>query len=74
MLQYWLSLYVRYVQVAQRLILVFNATIQPQQLQDMRSVVEACLGRLLEIKANLITYCGDALPLDNVLLDMKLLP
>eukprot|EP00796_Vickermania_ingenoplastis_P011834 gene11834-8143_t len=43
------SPFVRYMQLAKRLSLLQNVELQPQKLQDVRSLLDACLGRMIEI-------------------------
>lgn len=72
--QYWLALYVRYVRLAKQLVAIHDTELQPQRRQDMRTVLDSCLGRMLEARHNIVEHCGDYVCLDDVLEEMKLSP
>jgi IQ and AAA domain-containing protein len=72
--QYWLALYVRYVRLAKQLVALHDTELQPQRRQDMRTVLDSCLGRMLEARHNIVEHCGDYVSLDDTLEEMKLPP
>ncbi|KPI89639.1 hypothetical protein ABL78_1220 [Leptomonas seymouri] len=72
--QYWLALYVRYVQLAKQLVAIHDTELQPQRRQDMRTVLDSCLGRMLEARHSIVEHCGDYVLLDDTLEEMKLSP
>lgn len=49
------ELYVRYVVVANRLETVYDAMLQPQKRVLIRKLLDACLGRAIELKHDLVT-------------------
>lgn len=62
------TLYLRYTVVANRLAECVDQVVQPQKRQLIRKLLEATLGRILELKSDLVeadlcdwTHCGDAL-------------
>lgn len=73
-IQFRLSMYLRYLQLARRLTILHNVELQPQKLTDVRTMLDGCIGRMLELKHYLVENCGDYLSLDNLMLDMKLAP
>lgn len=73
-LQFRVSMYIRYLQLAKRLTVLHNVELQPQKLVDVRTMLDGCLGRMLELKHHLVDNCGDYFSLDNFLLDMKITP
>lgn len=72
--QYWVSMYLRYLSVARRLNVLMENELQPQKLHDLRTMLNSCIGRMLEAKEAVVKNCGDYLALDDLLLDMKLRP
>ncbi|CCW66750.1 unnamed protein product [Phytomonas sp. Hart1] len=70
----WLSLYVRYLSVAKRLEARNNTELQAQKISDVRTLLNCSLGRLLEIKEVIVKHCGNFLPIDDTLLDLKMTP
>lgn len=62
------TLYLRYIVVANRLSVCVDQIIQPQKHLLIRKLLEATLGRILELKTDLVeadlcewTHCGDVL-------------
>lgn len=62
------TLYLRYIVVANRLAVCVDQMIQPQKRLLIRKLLEATLGRILELKMDLVeadlcewTHCGDVL-------------
>ncbi|KAG5484112.1 hypothetical protein LSCM1_05967 [Leishmania martiniquensis] len=72
--QYWLSLYVRYVRLARQLVVIHDTELQPQRRVDVRTLLDSCLGRMLEARHNIVEHCGDYVALDDTLEEMKLSP
>jgi hypothetical protein len=67
-------MYLRYVQIARKLEQVHDNMLQPQKRADVRIVLDSCLGRMLEMKHQIVTYCGEYVNLDEALVDLKLTP
>lgn len=62
------NLYLRYIIVANRLAECIDQMVQPQKRLLIRRILEATLGRILELKADLVeadlcewTHCGDVI-------------
>lgn len=62
------TLYLRYITIANRLSDCIDQMVQPQKRQFIRKLLEATLGRILELKFDLVeadlnewTHCGDIL-------------
>lgn len=72
--QYWLSLYVRYVRLARQMAVIHDTELQPQRRGDVRTLLDSCLGRMLEARHNIVEHCGDYVALDDTLEEMKLSP
>ncbi|GET87003.1 hypothetical protein, conserved [Leishmania tarentolae] len=72
--QYWLSLYVRYVRLARQIAVIHDTELQPQRRGDVRTLLDSCLGRMLEARHNIVEHCGDYVALDDTLEEMKLAP
>lgn len=60
------SLYIRYILIANRLTICVDQMVQPQKRHLILKLLEAALGRILELKADLVeadlneyTHCGD---------------
>ncbi|DBA81732.1 hypothetical protein WJX77_003084 [Trebouxia sp. C0004] len=72
----WACAYVKYVQVFKKLERAYDQTVHPQKRLDMRGALEACMGRMLEVKHWLVKLNRglDFPSLDDVLVDMKLTP
>ncbi|XP_056633947.1 dynein regulatory complex protein 11 [Diorhabda sublineata] len=69
------TLYVKYIGVANRLTVCVDQVVQPQKLILIKKLLEATLGRILEIKADLVeadlnefTHCG------NIIEKLKITP
>lgn len=73
-LQFRVSTYLRYLKMVQKLSLLHHVELQPQKLIDVRTTLDCCIGRMLELKHFLVANCGDYVSLDNLMLDMKLSP
>ncbi|KAA6424958.1 MAG: IQ and AAA domain-containing 1-like [Trebouxia sp. A1-2] len=72
----WACAYVKYVEVFKKLERAYDQTVHPQKRLDMRGALEACMGRMLEVKHWLVKLNRglDFPSLDDVLVDMKLTP
>lgn len=62
------SLYVRYILIANRLTRCVDQMVQPQKRLLVKKLLEAALGRILELKMDLVeadlnewTHCGDVM-------------
>lgn len=74
------TLYVRYILIANKLIVCVDQIVQPQKRILIRKLLEATLGRILELKSDLIeadlnewTHCGDVMEKLNLTpFDMEL--
>ncbi|ESL09202.1 hypothetical protein TRSC58_03081 [Trypanosoma rangeli SC58] len=74
LLQYWVSLYIQYLRTAKRLTSVHDAQLQPQKRYDVRTLLDTCLGRMLELRNLLTVNCGEFVKLDDAMLDTKMIP
>ena len=43
-------IYIRYLQIFRRLEVAYDQMVHPQKRQDMRRALEACMGRMLEVR------------------------
>jgi hypothetical protein len=46
----WACIYIKYLQIFCKLEAAYDQMLQPQKRQDMRKALEACMGRMLEIR------------------------
>ena len=46
----WACIYIRYLQIFRKLETAYDQMLQPQTRQDMTKALEACMGRMLEIR------------------------
>lgn len=46
----WACIYIKYLQIFRKLEAAYDQMLQPQKRQDMRKALEACMGRMLEIR------------------------
>lgn len=46
----WACIYIRYLQIFRQLETAYDQMLQPQKRQDMKKALEACMGRMLEIR------------------------
>ncbi|CAD2219667.1 hypothetical protein AGDE_14301 [Angomonas deanei] len=72
--QFFLALYVKYLTISRKLVVIYDTQLQPQKLGEVRMLLDSCLGRMLELKEALVKNSGDYILLDNVMLDLKLSP
>ncbi|CAG9462067.1 unnamed protein product [Pedinophyceae sp. YPF-701] len=72
----WAIIYIKYIQVFRKLEEAYDQVIHPQKRIDLRKALEATMGRILEIRAYLVTLNQgvDEVDLDRALLDLKLPP
>jgi hypothetical protein len=72
----WACIYVRYLQVFRKLEAAYDQMVHPQKLVDMKKALEACIGRMLEIRHWLVKLNKgmDFLHIDDILVDLKLTP
>ncbi|KAF6264066.1 hypothetical protein COO60DRAFT_270081 [Scenedesmus sp. NREL 46B-D3] len=72
----WACIYIRYLQIFRKLEAAYDQMLQPQKRQDMRKALEACMGRMLEIRHWLVKLNRglDFVQLDDLLVDLKLTP
>ena len=50
----WSSIYLRYLQVFRKLDTAHMNIIQPQKRKDLRTALEACMGRMLEVRTYMV--------------------
>lgn len=46
----WACIYIRYIQILRKLETAYDQTVHPQKRLDMRKALEACIGRMLEVR------------------------
>lgn len=46
----WSVIYIRYLQIFRRLEVAYDQVVHPQKRQDIRRALEACMGRMLEVR------------------------
>lgn len=46
----WACIYIKYLQIFRKLETAYDQMLQPQKRQDMKKTLEACMGRMLEIR------------------------
>ncbi|KIY95572.1 hypothetical protein MNEG_12391 [Monoraphidium neglectum] len=72
----WAVIYIHYLQIFRRLEVAYDQVVHPQKRQDIRRALEACMGRMLEVRHWMVKLNRglDFVSLDDVLVDMKLAP
>ncbi|WIA42292.1 hypothetical protein OEZ86_008306 [Tetradesmus obliquus] len=72
----WACIYIKYLQIFHKLEAAYDQMLQPQKRQDMQKALEACMGRMLEIRHWLVKLNRglDFVQLDDLLVDLKLTP
>lgn len=72
----WSCIYIKYLQVFQKLEMAYHMMVHPQKRIDMKRALEACCGRILEVRHWLVKLNRglDAVNLDDILVDLKLTP
>ncbi|CAM6088774.1 unnamed protein product [Calypogeia fissa] len=70
----WSVLYVRYLQVYTKLEDCYDQVVHPQKRRDVKKALEACIGRILEVKSfiNLLNERGEYRDFGDILLERKL--
>eukprot|EP01062_Namystynia_karyoxenos_P063036 TRINITY_DN55868_c0_g1_i1.p1 TRINITY_DN55868_c0_g1~~TRINITY_DN55868_c0_g1_i1.p1 ORF type:complete len:1031 (+),score=455.52 TRINITY_DN55868_c0_g1_i1:94-3093(+) len=74
LLQHYAPMYVKYLQIFRKLESTYDQILQPQKRADVRNILDATIGRMLEVKKRLVRFCGDFINFDDVLVDLKLTP
>eukprot|EP01006_Ploeotia_vitrea_P042685 TRINITY_DN66651_c5_g1_i1.p1 TRINITY_DN66651_c5_g1~~TRINITY_DN66651_c5_g1_i1.p1 ORF type:complete len:928 (-),score=183.27 TRINITY_DN66651_c5_g1_i1:1437-4001(-) len=67
-------MYIRYLQIMRRLEECYDQLLQPQKRADVRILLDSCIGRMLELKHQIVNHCGEYVNFDDVLVDLKLTP
>lgn len=72
----WSSIYIKYVQIFSKLQDSYDQMVHPQKRLDIKKALEACLGRMLEVRDWLTSLNNkvDLVSFDNILVDLKLTP
>ena len=72
----WACIYIKYLQIFRRLEHAYDQMVHPQKLVDMKRALEACMGRLLEVRTWLtkLNRGLDFMNIDDILVDLKLTP
>ncbi|KAG2497810.1 hypothetical protein HYH03_004081 [Edaphochlamys debaryana] len=72
----WACIYIKYLQIMRKLETAYDQMVHPQKRQDMRKALEACIGRMLEIRHWMVRLNRglDFINLDDILVDLKLGP
>mmetsp|Transcript_153261 Transcript_153261/g.267789 ORF Transcript_153261/g.267789 Transcript_153261/m.267789 type:complete len:902 (-) Transcript_153261:616-3321(-) len=73
-MQNWSAMYIRYLQVFRKLEDCYDQILQPQKRADVRVILDSCIGRMLELKFQIVSHCGEYVNYDDVLVDLKLTP
>jgi len=73
--QHFSYLYIKYVQIYKNLEDCYDQHVHPQKRNDIKDVLEAVIGRMLEIKEHLVNLKGfKFINFDDILVDLKLIP
>jgi hypothetical protein len=72
----WACIYIKYIQILRKLETAYDQMVHPQKRLDMRKALEACIGRMLEIRHWMVKLNRglDFVSLDDILVDLKLTP
>lgn len=72
----WACIYIKYLQIMRKLETAYDQMVHPQKRQDMKKALEACIGRMLEIRhwMTKLNRGLDFINLDDILVDLKLGP
>jgi hypothetical protein len=56
----WACIYIKYIQILRKLEMAYDQIVHPQKRIDMKKAVEACIGRILEIRQVMVRAlpCG----------------
>lgn len=58
----WACIYIKYLQIFRKLETAYDQMLQPQKRQDMKKTLEACMGRMLEIRHWMVSAGMNAAP------------
>ncbi|KAG2392820.1 hypothetical protein C9374_011545 [Naegleria lovaniensis] len=72
--QHYQSLYVKYVNLYNKMEMCYDQMLQPQKREDLKVILENVIGRILEIKSIIIKLMGEFPEFDEILIDLKLDP
>lgn len=53
----WTCIYIKYLQIYRKLEAAYDQMLHPQKRRDMRSALTACMGRMLEVRHDLVCIC-----------------
>lgn len=69
-------LYIKYLQTFSKLSECYDQMVHPQKRFTVKKALEACMGRVLEVRAAMVKLNGgnDVVHLDSILVDLKLTP
>ncbi|XP_023211732.1 IQ and AAA domain-containing protein 1-like [Centruroides sculpturatus] len=68
-------LYLRYIKIVKNLEKCYDQIIQPQKILTFRKILEGVIGRILELKAELVKIENQEFHfINNLLLDMRMIP
>ena len=72
----WACVYIKYLQIFRKLEHAYDQMVHPQKLVDMKKSLEACMGRMLEVRHWLVKLNRglDLMNIDDILVDLKLTP
>ncbi|KAK9817170.1 hypothetical protein WJX72_010626 [[Myrmecia] bisecta] len=72
----WSCIYIKYLQIFRKLDTAYDQVVHPQKRIDMKKALEACMGRVLELRHWLVKLNKglDFVNLDDILVDLKLTP
>ena len=72
----WACVYIKYLQIFRRLEHAYDQMVHPQKLIDLKRALEACMGRMLEVRHWLVKLNRnlDFMNIDDILVDLKLTP
>eukprot|EP00951_Prasinocladus_malaysianus_P050152 scaffold677468_cov61-Prasinocladus_malaysianus.AAC.1 len=65
----WSCIYIKYLQIFKKLEMAYNQMVHPQKRTDMKKALEACCGRILEVRHWLVKLNRglDFVNLDDIL-------
>lgn len=70
----WACIYIKYIQILRKLETAYDQMVHPQKRLDMRKALEACIGRMLEVRNWMVKLNKgiDFVSMDDILVDLKL--
>ncbi|XP_022235649.1 IQ and AAA domain-containing protein 1-like, partial [Limulus polyphemus] len=69
------KLYVNYIQIMRSLEACYDQMVHPQKRRVVRQLLDATVGRVLELKSEMVSIeCSEYHFLDDLVTDMKLVP